>query len=205
MAGGLRDRDTAAQMLGGVVVAFAEHLGEAEAVRGHQAPCELLVGERIQAGSRLLATALSLLDLAQVVVREAQQRDGYRTQAGILTGQRAGAGVLRPGEHRREVAVKARVGGQLDLQQSGRRRAELPKLAERTQQPRVRRGVTAEQVLDRRAGGDETAAHLGKLARHPRERVLQGVQGLLELSCGCLGDGERDQQLERPRFAIRPG
>ena len=102
-----------------------------------------------------------------------------------------------------EVGVVDRVGGELDLEVGGGERALLADLVQRPEQPRVRGGVAAEQVLAHRAARDEPRAHRRELGADQREAVAERRQRLLQPAGGGQRLRQPDQQLEPARDGLR--
>ena len=139
---------------------------------------------------------LGALAVAAVVLGEAEQRGGQRLEPAV--GQPHGVlGRPRgPLVHRLEVAVVEGVGGQLGVQGRGRRAVLVLEGVERVEQPRVGGVVAAEQVLARRAGGDQPHAQVGQLDQ--RERVHERLQRALQPPGGGQRARQRDEQREAP-------
>ncbi len=83
------------------------------------------------------------------------------------------------------------------MQGRGRRAVLVLQRVQRVEQPCVGRVVAAEQVLARRAGGDQPHAEVRDLDQ--RQRVDQRLQRALEAPGGGQGAGQRDEQGEAPR------
>ena len=134
--------------------------------------------------------------MAEVVLGEAQQRGRERLQPAVGERVRGLGGARRPLAHPLEVAVVQGVGGELGVQRGGRRAVAVVERVERRQQPRVRGVVVAEQVLARRAGGDQAHAQVGHLDQ--RERVVERVERPLQPPGGGERAGQRHEQAEPP-------
>ena len=198
-----REVDPAPQVADRVVVVLAEELREAEVVRRVEPQHELVVGQRVDQ-RRALRCARRRPPPASPRLYSAKHSSAVASASSPRSPSRRAVSAARAAHcaHRLEVAVVERVGGQLGVQGGGRRAVLVVERLERVEQPRVGGVVAAEQVLARRARGDQAHAQVGQLDQ--RQRLDQRLQRALEPAGGGQRAGQRDEQPEpAPRVATR--